>query len=424
MLSFHFLFAKDGVFMYSENIKQWSILIYGNGNNELEPEIINSKKIVETIGSNENVNVLMQIARESKNLVRILRPFDDIPSSDDDWTGTRRYFIQKNNSKLISKLGSINMADAKNLYNFIIWAAQNYPAHHYMLILGGHAYQFVGCMTDYSCRLPYIMGFPEMNKAIDLACEYMNINIDYLFLDTCYSNFIEVVYEFGKNENTSVNYLITYLLNGPLTGFPLDKIINIIIENYKIENKKDLLNLLVYNIVYDVVAFKIDYYILHSIKNLFNDLAIVYNELNDKDKIALPLLFNNNDNTKPYYKLIETIKIKMNSLICDYKKSPHNHFSLINIANKPAKDIEVIKLYSKLAFAKNNNWVNLLYDIDIKVLKQNSTILDLHPVTLTLKAVYAYIIVMNKSQDTNIKNKILNNLIKYKGWKIKKLTII
>lgn len=407
---------KDGAFMDNKNIKQWSILIYANGNNELEPEIANSKKIAETVGSNENVNVVMQIARESKDLVKILRPVETFENND-IWTGTRRYLIEKNNSKLISELNNINMADAKNLYNFIIWVAENYPARHYMLILGGHAYQFVGCMTDYSGKTPCIMGFPEMSNAIDLACEKMNINIEYLFLDTCYSNFIEVIYEFGKSINHSVNYLITYIINGPLMGFPLDKIITTIRENYQIENKQILLNLLVENIEYDFVAFKIDYYVLYTIKELFNNLATIYFNLSDKDKIGLPQLFNNKDSSMPYFKVVETIKLKMYSNICAYKKNLQNHFSLVNIANKPAKDMYVIGLYCKLAFAKKNNWVNLLYDTNSKLFSDNNS-LSLDPVILTSKAVYAYILVMNKSQSVKTKNKIFSELIKFKNWKI------
>lgn len=409
---------KDGVYMDSKNIKEWSILIYANGNNELEPEIANSKKIAEKIGSDKNVNVVMQIARESKELVKILRPFDSFEIDEDEWIGTRRYLIENENSKLLQTLNNINMSDSQNLYDFIVWATENFPAQHYMLILGGHGYQFVGCMTDYSGELPYIMGFPEMSNAIDLVCEKLNINIDYLFLDTCYSNFIEVIYEFGKKENPSVSYLITYIINGPLLGFPLDKIITTIQNNYYIEDQKKLLNMLVDTIVADVVAFKIDFKVLNSIKNLFNDLAIVYDNLDKDNKIPLPQLFNNKDTNKHYSEIVKSIETKMISLISTFKRCSRYNYPLVNIANKPAKDLYVIRLYSKLSFAQNNHWARLLYNTNEKILNNYKNYTSLNPVVLTPKAVYAYISVMNKSKDSKIKNKIFLTFIKYKGWKI------
>ena len=51
-------------------IKDWTILIYADGNNELEPEIWRSKIDAEKIGSSDTVNVIMQIARESNKLVK------------------------------------------------------------------------------------------------------------------------------------------------------------------------------------------------------------------------------------------------------------------------------------------------------------------------------------------------------------------
>lgn len=404
--------------MDSENIKEWSILIYANGNNELEPEIANSKKLAETVGSNENVNVVMQIARESKNLVKTLRPFDNFEIDEDQWIGTRRYLVGKRNSKLLEKLNNINMANPKNLYDFIVWAVENFPAQHYMLILGGHGYQFVGCMTDYSGRLPYIMGFPEINNAIDLACEYCKIKFEYLFLDTCYANFIEVINEFGKKENHLVNYLITYIINGPLIGFPINKIISIIQENHYECNPKALLKIIIDNMTFDVVAIKIDYYILNSIKLLFNDLAKTYLSLNEKNQIDLAQIFNNKSDNMPYTEIVNSINTKMNSLIFGYKKCSNYNYPLVNIANKPAKDMYIIRLYNKLDFSKDNDWVKLLYNTNKKLLNEYNYFSALKPVVLTPKAVYAYIIIMNKSQDLNTKNKIFLDLIKYKGWEI------
>lgn len=402
--------------MISGDKKEWSILIYANGNNELEPEIAQSKAKAEIIGSDKNVNVVMQIAREDRNLARILRPFDNIPKSDDEWTGVRRYLIGLNNSKHLETLDEVNMSDGKCLYNFIVWAVKNFPARHYMLILGGHGYQFVGCMTDYSGRIPYIMGIPELCNSIDFACEHSQIKIDILLMDTCYSNFIEVVYELGKLPEHGVLYMLTYIINGPLVGLPYNEIISLVQISIEVCNEQ-LIKLLLNKINYNIVAFKIDYHELNNIKNLFNDLAKAYDNLNEENKISLPQLFIADNNNTAYNKIVDEISTRMNVLILGYKRNSSSIYPLINVANKPAGDKYVIRLYNKLAFSHNNYWTKFLFNVDNKFKNHFDELPCFNPVVLSPKAVYAYISLMNKTQSSECKSKIFFNLIKYKKWR-------
>ena len=125
----------------------WTILIYANGNNELEPEMYQAMLDMEKVGSNSNVHVVLQIGRAEHKLVKLIR--NDISFNDNDgWSGVRRYFVNKGNSELIENLTKINLADPKQLYYFIKWGMLSYPAKNYMLILGGHSYNCVGMMTD------------------------------------------------------------------------------------------------------------------------------------------------------------------------------------------------------------------------------------------------------------------------------------
>jgi hypothetical protein len=188
-----------------QNLKEWTILLYANGNNELEPEMWQSKLDAEKVGSDTNVNVVIQISREEKQLVKIIRPFCRLPESPEDWTGTRRYYVLKGHSDLINNHGKLNMAHPLTLYEFIKWGMKKYPAKKYMLILGGHGYQFVGAMTDYSQDTPYIMGIPAMSKAINMACHESGNKIDILVLDICFFNFIEVIYQLGKDEDSHIH---------------------------------------------------------------------------------------------------------------------------------------------------------------------------------------------------------------------------
>lgn len=84
------------------------------------------------------------------------------------------------------------MADPNNLYKFIKWGIKNYSAEKYMVVLSDHGSDFIGCMTDLSLNIPYIMGIPEMSEAINSAGANSECEIDILVLDMCYMNSVEL----------------------------------------------------------------------------------------------------------------------------------------------------------------------------------------------------------------------------------------
>src|SRR6056297_3646937 len=108
-------------------------MIYANGNNELEPEIWQSRLDIEKVVDDTNCNILLQIAREDRKLVEIIRPADDFPVINEKWTGVRRYIFKEGKAVLVEELGPVNMADPLCLYNFLNWSIKNYPAEKYML---------------------------------------------------------------------------------------------------------------------------------------------------------------------------------------------------------------------------------------------------------------------------------------------------
>jgi hypothetical protein len=154
--------------MEIRELKDWTILNYANGNNEYEPEMYKALNDSASAGSDESVNIVMQIGRIEREVAKIIRPFEDFKNDDEMWTGVRRYHIREHKPEFLEDLGKINMADPKSLYEFITWGIENYPAKHFMLILGGHGAAFVGTLTDYSQEAPYIMGTVEMCRAINM----------------------------------------------------------------------------------------------------------------------------------------------------------------------------------------------------------------------------------------------------------------
>ena len=391
-----------------KNKKSWTILIYANGNNDLEREMYQGMLDAEKVGSNKDVNVVIQLGRIKFEIVKLIRQETKLQRGN-NWSGVRRYFIWQGNSTLVGNLRNANMANPKTLYDFIKWAIQFYPAKKYMLILGGHGYQFVGMMTDYSRKAPYIMGYPEMVIAINKATNEMGSKIDLLLLDTCYFNTIETIYELGRDKNHSVQNVVTYIANGDINGLPHDQIINIVQQNSEVDDSASFIKILIDNLSYNLVAYKINYHNLENIKQMFNKVAYEYvsKKMDCKNELA----------EKAYKESIHEISEKFSSLIIYYKKNLQNKLPLIMVANKPTDKIYILSRYYRLGFAQNNYWFNLLNgtstNIKISNLDQAKHLL---PLKLNLSEVGTYLLIMNPKLKELQKKEILKKLYNYQKW--------
>lgn len=403
--------------------KSWTILIYANGNNEFEPEMYQSVLAAEKIGSSKSVNVLVQLGRMERTLAKILRPSDVLTDTGDTWTGVRRYYVTKNtgnsrenlSSPVIKDLGFQNMADPKVLYEFITWGMENYPAKKFMLILGGHSFEYLGTLTDYSQNLPYIMGIPEMCKALSLVQKTKGIGIDLLVLDTCYMNMVEILYELAKEKSHTVKNVLTYIEYGPIAGLPLDKLISIVEKNHNLVD----LNLLVKNIIeginLDLVAFNINYKKLEKIKRTANDLAQLLLKTEQRSTINLSQLLEINDGSDPLLSYVKDLKKSLLSLIIYSQRITNFKSNLIDIAHKTTGN-KLAVCYLKLGFANNNHWPKLLG----KLFWEESRTLEegrqLKPTILPFQALVTLISIMNPNAEQEQLEKIVRRLLEYKKW--------
>lgn len=395
--------------------KDWTILIYANGNNELQPEMWQAKTDAERIGSSAKVHVVIQISREKNELVTILRPYDSLPQSSVKWIGARRYYLTSGKSVLIKDLGRINMADPVTLYDFIKWGISCYPAKHYLLLLGGHGYQFVGAMTDYSQSVPYIMGIPELCEALQLACSESDRKIDLLVLDICYFNLIEPLYEFGKAENHAVQTILTYIRDGPLQGLPYDKLIQAVQGNSHIADWPGFIAQVVESLDYDLVAVEINHNKLRQIKILYNDLADCFLASKRDNDTPLHELFSACPQDA-WYPLATRVKSAMQSLVCCHKSVTDSKPFLLNCATVPTNNLERIARYAKLSFAQNNNWTYLLSNEAFRSQINPASAVELIPTILSDQEVFTYISIMNPCVPEEGRELIFEKLLRYKKW--------
>lgn len=207
-LVFIFIFGMVGS-LYAADKKPWTVMVFLNADNNLERAGLKDINEMEMIGSNDAVNVVVQIDRCS-----------GYDSSNGDWTGTRRYYITKDNdkfkinSKLLKDLGEVNMGNPEALYDFVKFSIKNYPADHYALIIWNHG---AGWKKRNKDQITVIKGVSyddtdrdhltmlEVKNVIEsIKNKLLGKKIDVLDYDACLMGMIEVAYQIKDN----VKYLV------------------------------------------------------------------------------------------------------------------------------------------------------------------------------------------------------------------------
>ncbi len=122
----------------------WTIMMYQDADDQiLEKDIFVDFNEAERVGSSDRVRIVSQIDR-----------FAGAYQGDGNWTGARRYYITQDNdlnqinSQMVEDLGEVDMAQGESLVEFVQWAAQNFPADKYVLILSDHGMGWPGGWSD------------------------------------------------------------------------------------------------------------------------------------------------------------------------------------------------------------------------------------------------------------------------------------
>lgn len=114
-------------------LKEWTIMVYVNGKNNLEEYALKDMNEMEMVGSSDQVNIVTEIGRMAGH-----------DTSNGDWKGSRRYLVRKDSdtrkvtSPVVRNLGKADMGDYNHLIDFGNWAKAAYPAKKYMLVVWNH----------------------------------------------------------------------------------------------------------------------------------------------------------------------------------------------------------------------------------------------------------------------------------------------
>jgi len=123
-------YSKKDFIVEGTPTAKWTFLVYLDADNNLELAGIVDFLEMAKVGSSPEVNIVVQM--------------DRVPGYTDsygDWTGTRRFLIQKDDVPTVTPLkdlGEKNMGDPEVLRDFVEWGVSHYPAEHYAVVIWNH----------------------------------------------------------------------------------------------------------------------------------------------------------------------------------------------------------------------------------------------------------------------------------------------
>ncbi|MBZ4662592.1 MAG: alpha-clostripain-like protein [Caloramator sp.] len=365
-------------------------LFYLDGNNEIEPEIYNAFENLLRFKSKE-VELFIEVGRENREFIKVIRPFENIHYDKNLWTGVRRYHIRDGYIEYFD-LGKRNMAHPKELYDFICWGLKVCRAKYNALVIASHGFSFVGGITDLTFDVPYVMPIEDMSYSINKALLDCRKGLDLLFLDMCYMNYIEILYEIKKRYD-NINYILTYYGEGDFGGIDYISFI----ENFYslIERNKDFL----YFMERDNLILS------RPTKSKVKDIKCFCNVFAEE---CILKGYNDIEAVKRDIGLLEVYK-KINNIVC-FKSENSRGVQIIDFYID-----ELYRIYKNLAFSINNKWFNLISKDFEGYSTQNINFL---PKRLTKSAILGLILSLNGGIDIKEATNILNNVVKVKGWNI------
>jgi hypothetical protein len=174
----------------SSTATDWTVLVYLDGDNNLEEDAIVDYAEMASVGSNARLNIVVQFDRITSD-----EDWDD--TSNGDWHGVKRFRVERGKkptkSNQLADLGELNMGDPRTLVDFASWGIKSYPAKHYALIFWDHGASWPGVANDDSSDSDLIT-LPELAGALANVQKNTGVQkLDLIGFDACLMGQIDVL---------------------------------------------------------------------------------------------------------------------------------------------------------------------------------------------------------------------------------------
>jgi Clostripain family len=224
--------------------KKWTVMVFLNAANNLEPYGIEDMNEMEKVGSTRDVNVVVELVRyhgrEKKpraNSAYFSNPYQERETQFyyglDNTPGNARYYVLKDEddvrvqSVVKSNAGPADGGRTESLADFGKWAVENYPAENYALVIWNHGAGWSG--VSYDDNSHHGMDLPEVRDGVEqIVAKLQNgkKKLDILDFDACLMATLEVGYELKD----CVDYLLASQETEPGDGMPYDDYLQFLVK--------------------------------------------------------------------------------------------------------------------------------------------------------------------------------------------------
>jgi hypothetical protein len=173
----------------------WTFMVYMAADNNLEDAAIDDFLEMAHVGTDANVNIVVQMDRT-----------DWYDTSYGNWTDTRRGVVNEDDVPDLTwgtSIGEANMGATGTLQAFVTWAIQNYEADRYALVLWDHGAGWPELCVDYTnfdSLTP-----DEVDQALYGALFTTGVDsMDLVAFDACLMGMLEVAYEISDRADIMV----------------------------------------------------------------------------------------------------------------------------------------------------------------------------------------------------------------------------
>ncbi len=169
----------------------WTYMVYVDGDNNLELAALEDFLEMSSIGSTNNVNIVVQLDR--------IGGYD---TSYGNWTDTRRGLINRGDTPITSwgtSIGEANMGDQATLNSFVNWSMTNFQANNYALVIWNHGGGYSGISSDDSSG-----GDRLELREVSGAFNGLSDTLDLIGADACQMGMMEFAYQVRNNASVLV----------------------------------------------------------------------------------------------------------------------------------------------------------------------------------------------------------------------------
>jgi hypothetical protein len=201
---------------------KWTYMVYLGADSNLSTSGLGDLNEVEEVGSNNDLNVVVQAEFSNENT-----NFSEFGFPNYAGETLRFRVLQDNDSDHVNlsagtSIGNVDMGSPATLTSFIQWAAANYPAEHYALVIWDHGSGWKkaniltkGAVQDTTSQS--FMSLPDLARAVTDS----GVAMDLINFDACLMAMYEVMYEFSG----LTDYMVFSEETEPGNGDPYDTIL-------------------------------------------------------------------------------------------------------------------------------------------------------------------------------------------------------